>query len=105
VRYSRSHMTRSDLGDVRELIHEGKVSDMGVLMLGRNRSETLIDDGNLDLDNSDYLISLQDGFLPIRRDATFYIEPYSSHRFSRRFGFCQGIPRVLLEDPRTREVS
>ena len=105
VRYSGSHMTRSDLGDVRELIHEGRVSDMGCLMLRRNRLDTLIDDGNLDLGQSDYLISLRDGFLPIRRDATFYVEPYSPHRFSRQFGFCQGIPGVLLGDPRTREVS
>jgi len=105
VRSSGSYMTHSDLGDVRELIHEGRVSDMGSLMLGRNLSETLIDDGNLDLDKSVYLISLPDGFLPIRRGATFYVEPYSPHRFSRQLGFCQGIPGVLLKDPRTREVS
>lgn len=105
VRYSGSQMTRSDLGDVRELIHEGMVFDMGCLMLGKNRSETLIDDGKLGSDRSDYLISLRDGFLPIRRDTTFYVEPYSPHRFSRQFGFCQGILGVLLEDPRTREVS
>lgn len=53
VRYSGSHMTCSDLGDVRELIHEGRISDMGCLMLGKNRSETLIDDGTLDSDKSD----------------------------------------------------
>ena len=75
VHYSGSHMTRSDLRDVHELMHKGRVSDMGCLMLGKNRSETLIDDGNLDSNKSGYLISLRDGFLLIRRDATFYIEP------------------------------
>jgi len=51
-------MMRSDLGDVRELIHEGRVFDMGCLILGRNRSEALIDDENLNSDKSDYLIFL-----------------------------------------------
>ena len=36
VRYSGSHMTRSDHGDVRELIHEGRVSDVDCLMSRRN---------------------------------------------------------------------
>jgi len=98
-------MTCSDLRDVHELIHEGTVSDMGCLMLKKNRSETLIDNENLDSDKSDYLIFLRDGFLPIHWDATFHVEPYSPHQFSRQFGFCQGIPGVLLEDPRTREMS
>ena len=81
--YSGSQMTRSDLGDARKLIHEGRVSDLGCLMLGRSRLETLIDDGKLDVDKSGYLIFLRDGFLPIRQGAIFYVEPYSPHRFSR----------------------
>ena len=43
VRDSELQMMRSDIGDVRELIHEGRVSDLGCLMLRRNRSEILID--------------------------------------------------------------
>lgn len=74
-------------------------------MLGRNRLETLIDDGNLDVDKSGHLISLRDGCLPIRRGATFHVEPYRPHRFSKQFAFCQGIHGVLLKDPYTREVS
>lgn len=105
VCYFGSQMTRNDLGDGRELIHEGRVFNLGCLMLGRNQSDTLIDDGNLDVDKLGYLISLRDGFFPIRRGTTFYVEPYSPHRFSRQFGFYQGILRVLLEDLRTREVS
>ena len=58
VHYFGSHMTGSDLGDARELIHEGRVSDIGRLMLGRNQLETLIDEGNFNSDKSDYLISL-----------------------------------------------
>ena len=78
---------------------------MGCLMLRKNRSETLIDDGNVNSDKSDYLISLRNGFPPIRRDATFYVEPYNLHLFNREFGFCQRIPGVPHEDLRTREVS
>ena len=65
VRYFGSHMTRSDLKNARELMYEGRVSDMGCLMLGRNRSEALINNGNLDSDKSGYLISLRDGSLPV----------------------------------------
>ena len=78
-------MTCNDRGDAHELIHEGRVFDMGCLMLGRNRSGALIDDGNLGVDKSGYLISLQDSFLPICQGAIFYVEPYSPHRFSKQF--------------------
>ena len=96
---------RSDIGDARELVHEGRFSDLGCVMLGRNQLETLIDDRNLDVDKLGYLISHRDSFLPIRYGVTFYVEPHSPHQFSRQFRFCHKIPKVLLEDPRTREVS
>ena len=66
---------RNDIGDVCELLHERRVSDLGCLMLGRNRLETLINNGDLDEEKSGYLISLRDGFLPIHRGFTFYVEP------------------------------
>ena len=88
VCYFGSHVTRSDLGDACELIHAGIVFNMDCLMLGRNRSETLINDGNLDVDKSGYLISLRYGFLLIRQGAIFYVKPYSPHWFSRQFGLC-----------------
>ena len=70
VHYSWPQMMRNDIGDVYELIHKGRVSDLGCLMLGRNRSEILIDDGDLDEDKSSNLISLRDGFRPIYWGAT-----------------------------------
>jgi len=76
-------VTRSDIRDARELIYKGRVSNIGYLILGRNRSETLIDDGNLDVDKSSYLTSLRDGFFPIRWGTTFYVKPYGPHQLSR----------------------
>jgi len=35
VRYSELQMTHSDIGDARELIHEGRISGLGCLMLNR----------------------------------------------------------------------
>jgi len=105
VCYFGSQMMCSDIKDARELVHEGRFSDLGCVMLGRNQLETLIDDRNLDVDKLGYLISHRDSFLPIRYGVTFYVEPHSPHQFSRQFRFCHKIPKVLLEDPRTREVS
>ena len=105
VRYLGSHMKHGDIGDARELIHKGKIHDLGCLMLGKNRLENLIDKDKLNKDKVSYLISLRDGFLPIHHGVAFYIEPYSPHRFSRQFGFYHGILGMLLGDPRTQAVS
>ena len=105
VRYSSPLTTRGNTRDVRKLIHEGQVLELGCLMLAKNRPEVILDDGKLDDATSNYLVPLRDDFLPICHSASFYVEPYSSHRFNRQFGFCQRIPRVLLVDPRSREVS
>jgi len=75
-------MTCNNIRDARELIYEGRVPDLGCLMLGRNRLVTLIDNRDLDEDKLSYLISLRHGFLPICQGATFHVEPYSPHRFS-----------------------
>ena len=61
--------------------------------------------GNWIIVDSITVVALRDGFLPIHCDESFYVEPYSPHQFSRQFGFCQRIPGVLLEDPRSQEVS
>ena len=51
-------------------------------MLAKNSAEVILDDGKLDDAIFDYLVPLRDDFLPIRRGASFYVEPYSPHRFS-----------------------
>ena len=72
-------MTCNNIGDAYELIHEGRVPDLGCHMLGRNRPKSLVDNGNLDEGKSSYLISLPESFLPIHQGATFYAESYNPH--------------------------
>jgi len=96
---------RSNIGDDRKMIHEGKVSKLGCLMLAENRPGIIVDDGKLDDARSNYLETLNDNFLPICRGASFHVEPCSLHRFNRQFQFCLRISGVLLEHPHSREVS
>ena len=56
-----------NISDAHKLIHEGKVPNLW------NRLKTLVDNGELGEDKVGYLISLQDGFLSIRCNITFYI--------------------------------
>ena len=83
VRYSSPLAVRGNIGDARKLIHEGKVLELGCLMLTKNRAEIILDDRKLDDTRSDYLVALQDGFLPICHGDSFHDEPHSPHRFSR----------------------
>jgi len=81
------------------MIQEVKVSELKYLMLGKNRQEIILDNEKLDDGRSDYLVALQDIFLPIRHGASFHVEPYSPPQFSRQFRFYQRIPGELLVDP------
>ncbi|KAG5222370.1 Plant mobile domain family [Salix suchowensis] len=53
----------------------------------------LYDNGNLPILESDYFMCIRSGYLTLRYDDTFIIEPYCPDRFTRQFGFCQHIPR------------
>jgi hypothetical protein len=44
----------------------------------------------------EYLISIRQGFLPLRLGSYIFIEPYSSHRCAHQFGLDQNIPAPLL---------
>jgi len=56
---------------------EGKVSDLGCLMLAKNCPNNISDNEKLYGARSDYFVSLRDGFLPIRHGASFHMELYS----------------------------
>ena len=71
VRYSGSHTMCNNIGDVCQLIHKGKLFNLGFFMLAKNHPEVIADDGKLNEGRSYYLIALQDGFLPIRHDIYF----------------------------------
>jgi len=82
----------------------GKVLGLGCPILAKSCPEIIVDNEKLDDTRSDYLVALRDGFLPIRGVASSHVEPYSAHRFSRQFIFCQWIPGVLLEDAHSQAV-
>ncbi|KAH0636298.1 hypothetical protein KY290_038348 [Solanum tuberosum] len=42
-------------------------------------------------------IGLRSSFVTLRLDDELIVEPYSPHRFSRQFGFCQDVPGALIE--------
>jgi len=56
--YSGPLTMRSNIGDARKMIHEGKVHELGCLELAMNLPEFVLDDGNLDDTRSDYLVAL-----------------------------------------------
>jgi len=89
-------MTRNNIGDIRELIHEGRASDLGCLTLGRYRLEILIDNGDLDEDKLGYLISLLDGFLFIHQGSTFYVDPTARTDSANSLGFAREFPECFL---------
>ena len=104
VRYYDPLAACDNIRDARKLIREGKVLELGCLMLAKNCAKVILDDRKLDDTRSDYLAAVRDDFLPICRGASFHVEPYSPHRFSQQFSFGQRILWVLLEDPCSRAV-
>ena len=51
-------MKRSNIGDAGNLIHKGKIPDLWCLMLGKNQSQALVDNGQLEEDKASYMMSL-----------------------------------------------
>jgi len=71
-----------NIGDAGKMIHMGRVLELGCLMLAKNHPDIILDEGKLDDTRSDYLVTLQDDFIPIHRSTYFHVEPYSLHQFS-----------------------
>jgi Plant mobile domain len=55
-------------------------------------------------DDLEYLISIRQGFLPLRIGSYTFIEPYSPHRCAHQFGLDQDIPAPLIR-PETMAVD
>jgi len=79
VCYSCSLNKHRNIEDVYELIHEGKVSELGFLVLAKNRPRIIVEDGKLGDDRFDYLVALRDGSLPIHCGASFHVESYNPY--------------------------
>lgn len=86
-----------DLVDARKLFHQGDVHNLHNLAMLQGRELHIDDSGKLSPSWSDFLISLRSSFVTLRQDDDLIVEPYSPHRFSRQFGYCQDVPGVLIE--------
>ncbi|KAJ8554183.1 hypothetical protein K7X08_024861 [Anisodus acutangulus] len=64
---------------------------------GFGKEPHIEDNGKMSNSWSDFLIGLRSSFVTLRHDDDLIVEPYSPHRFSRQFGFCQDVPGVLIE--------
>ena len=62
-------------------------ANLGCTMLSTNKYKILNDNGTLGYETLSYLIALRSGYLTLHCATTFYVMPYSPHRFSRQFGF------------------
>ncbi|KAG5599195.1 hypothetical protein H5410_030565 [Solanum commersonii] len=65
----------------------------------QGRDLHLTDNGKLSYSWNEYIISLRSGYVTLRHDSNFIAESYNPIRFSRQFGFCQDVPRDLMERP------
>uniref|UniRef100_A0A7N2RBY1 Aminotransferase-like plant mobile domain-containing protein n=2 Tax=Quercus lobata TaxID=97700 RepID=A0A7N2RBY1_QUELO len=71
----------------------------------KNYNQTFIDNDRLSIQKFDYFMSLRSGYLSLRCEDQHIVEPYSPHRFSRRFGFHQDIPGDLKEEIHTGSLK
>ena len=58
VRYFGVHTKCNNMGDVRKMIHEENVSELGCHMLANNHPEIILDDGKLDDARFNHLVAL-----------------------------------------------
>ncbi|PHT33841.1 hypothetical protein CQW23_25641 [Capsicum baccatum] len=79
--------------------HNGSLSSWCVPPSGfGEEKEVQIDDSNkLTNSWSDFFIGLRSNFITLRHDDDLIVEPYSPHRFSHQFGFCQDVPGILTK--------
>ncbi|OIT34900.1 hypothetical protein A4A49_20874 [Nicotiana attenuata] len=88
-----------NLSDARRLFQHDDARQHHHLALLRGKELYFTDNGKLSYSFSKFFISLRSSYLTLRHDATFIVESYSPHRFSRHFGCFQDIPRDLMEQP------
>ncbi|CAL2270743.1 unnamed protein product [Prunus armeniaca] len=64
----------------------------------------LTDEDHISKEDFEYLICLCSGFVSLRQENYRVIQPYSPHRFSRKFCYVQHVPRELKDDVRNGTV-
>ncbi|KAH0764902.1 hypothetical protein KY285_000773 [Solanum tuberosum] len=86
-----------DLVDARKLFQQVNVHNLHNLAMLQGKELHIDDSGKLSISQSDFLIGLCSSFVTFRLDDELIVEPYSPHRFSRQFGYCQDVPGALIE--------
>ncbi|PHU19372.1 ABC transporter G family member 11 [Capsicum chinense] len=88
----------------RKRIHQGDSAVWTSTMLSKSNPCYFVDDDKDDESETSYFMSLCFNLLPFRYGVSFILEPYSPHRFSRQFGFYQGLPKTLKDDIRSASL-
>ncbi|KAH7850255.1 hypothetical protein Vadar_029883 [Vaccinium darrowii] len=99
VRIAGDHMAKHfTAATAHNLLRSVKLSQLSSLSLSTRDEQLIVYDGAQSHSQTDYIISLRSSYLILRRDNEYVVEPYSPHRFSRQFDFCQDIPGNLVEE-------
>jgi len=77
VRYSGPLAACGNIGDARKVIHEGKVLELGCLMLAKNHPKVILDDGKLDNTKFDHLVAL---LRRLSSNSSWCIFPYGAQQ-------------------------
>lgn len=78
-----------DKNGARQCIHGGENLTWTFTMLDKTHPCFFVDNDSASKLESSYFMSIYFNYLPLRCKKSFIIEPYSSHLFSRQFGFYQ----------------
>ncbi|KAK6137934.1 hypothetical protein DH2020_028322 [Rehmannia glutinosa] len=86
--------------EARRRIHKGDWISWTCTLITKSKDFHYVDNGNAQRFEQDYFIVIRSSYLSLRQGGRFVIEPYSSLRFSRQFGFYQMVSGVLKEEVR-----
>lgn len=91
--------------EARKRIHNGENINWTSTMPRRSDPSYYYDDGKADEFELNFFMSIRSNYLPLRDGVDFIIKPYSSHRFSRQFGFYQDTLGRLKRDFRKASLE
>lgn len=89
-----------DPKEARKRIHKGEQACWTCNVVTRGNDILYVDNDDPGDLERDHFTAIRSSYLTLRRGDYFDIEPYSPHRFSRQFGFCQEVPGSIDHDVR-----
>ncbi|CAL5385293.1 unnamed protein product [Camellia sinensis] len=88
MRYAGERMAKHfEESEAYDLFRSCKDMTLHHLAYSEGNPKELVDDGHLSNSDLEYFISIHSSYLSLRSSSAMVIEPYSSHRFNRQFGF------------------